>query len=60
VTLQRIADEAHAQVQQHLDEYGRIPASQWMLKQHTEWRAAWRAWIDAVVDVQDAVSALHH
>ncbi|MFG2811529.1 hypothetical protein [Streptomyces massasporeus] len=57
MTLQRTADEAHTRLQRHYDAYGRTPPSQWTQKQRSEWRAAWAAWVKAVSDLHEAVSA---
>ncbi len=54
--MQRAADEAHAQVQQLQAEYGRTGTSEWTDEQHTTWRAAWKAWVHAAGEVQDAIS----
>ena len=56
VTLQRTADEAHARVQRLHDEYGRTSSSEWTENQRTAWHIAWKAWVDAVRDVQEAVT----
>ncbi|MFH8419348.1 hypothetical protein [Streptomyces collinus] len=57
MTLQRRADEAHARVQRLYGEYGRTPAKGWTENQRAAWHTAWKAWIDAVRDVQEAVTA---
>ncbi|MFF5980875.1 hypothetical protein ACFY78_18720 [Streptomyces olindensis] len=56
VTMQRTADEAHAQVQQLQDEYGRPTHVEWTDEQVLAWRTAWKAWRDAVDEVQRAVT----
>ncbi|MBB6081610.1 hypothetical protein [Streptomyces paradoxus] len=57
VTLQRTADGAHTEVQGLYDGYGRTPSSGWTEHQRTAWHTAWKAWVDAVRDVQEAVTA---
>ncbi|MFF7892489.1 hypothetical protein ACFZDI_11345 [Streptomyces sp. NPDC007907] len=57
VTLQRTADEAHGRVQQLFDDYGRSPVDEWAESQRTAWHTAWKAWVDDVREVQEAISA---
>ncbi|MFJ3513131.1 hypothetical protein [Streptomyces luteogriseus] len=56
VTMQRTSDGAHAKVQQLQVDNGRITANEWTEDQHTAWRTAWKAWVDAAGDIQAAVS----
>ena len=57
VTLQRTADGAHAEVQRLYDAYGRTSSKEWTDVDRVAWQTAWKAWVDAVRDVQEAVTA---
>ncbi|MEU6688201.1 hypothetical protein [Streptomyces sp. NPDC046832] len=57
VTLQRTADEAHGRVQQLFDDYGRSPVSEWLETERTAGHTAWKAWVDDVRGVQEAIRA---
>ncbi|MFE5754637.1 hypothetical protein ACFQ7M_35950 [Streptomyces massasporeus] len=57
VTLQRTADETHTEVQRLHDEYGRTPSNGWSEDQRTAWHTAWKTWVHAVRDLQEAVTA---
>jgi methionine salvage enolase-phosphatase E1 len=56
VTMQRTADEAHAQVQQLQNEYGRPTEVEWTDEQMLTWHTAWKVWRDAAREVQGAVT----
>ncbi|MER5434190.1 hypothetical protein [Streptomyces sp. NPDC002588] len=56
VQMQRLADEAHARVEQLRDAYGPPTATPWSETQTDTYETAWRAWRDLARDVQAAVT----
>ncbi|MFF4985506.1 hypothetical protein ACFY3O_36375 [Streptomyces sp. NPDC001046] len=56
VKLQRTADEAHHRLRQLNDACSRIPVNAWSEDQRAAWHVAWRAWVDCVRSVQEAIT----
>lgn len=56
VTLQRTADRAHTEVQGLYDAYGCTPSNGWAENQRSAWHTAWKAWVAAVRDAQEAIT----
>ena len=57
VEMQKAADEAHAQVLELRDTYGRPTETPWSQEQNDTYEQAWKSWRDLADTVQAAVTA---